>query len=70
MIYSLLFLCSGLVDCFVNNKCMYVLEAGTTLCDYSMKVLVVSGGLAVMAAMLYSILGLEFMMESESVSYF
>ena len=49
---------------------MYVLEAGTTLCDYSMKVLVVSGGLAVMAAMLYSILGLEFMMESESVSYF
>ena len=49
---------------------MCVLEAGTTLCDYSMKVLVVSRGLTGVDALPYSIVVPEFMMESGSVSNF
>ena len=49
---------------------MCVPEAGTTLCDYSMKLLVVSRGLTGVDALPYSILVPEFMMESGSVSNF
>ena len=49
---------------------MYMPGAGTTLCDYSMKVLVVSRGLTGVDALPYSILVPEFMMESGSVFNF